>query len=102
MAEYICVKDCQEIIRGKITFVPRGAVVHSEEPLKKSCFIAADSDEYVLDFMTATEAELLSAKWKPQEAIDWADEEFGAVLKKEKKADMVNAIIDVRYRNADI
>ena len=101
MATYVCLRDCQEVLNGKIHFVLRGDTVESDSDLKESCFARIDTPEYKVDFITAGEAELLDAKWDFADAKAAVQSKFGVTLKKGPKEAVVAAIIDARFRNQD-
>lgn len=51
-----------------------------------------------VDFLSASEEELLSTKWKFEDAAAVIGEAYKVELKKGKKADIVAQILDARYR----
>ena len=107
----VCRQDCQlrledgnKIVKkgGKITFIERGTILNLNEC--PSTFESLEAEEYALDFSTATEQELLKAKWTITEAKDAMKEIYGHDLKissEDKKKDVVRTILDIRYRKMD-
>ncbi|RLA38547.1 MAG: hypothetical protein DRR06_20590, partial [Gammaproteobacteria bacterium] len=55
-------------------------------------------DASEIDFSTAEKEELMAKKWKFSEASDAMFDLYNVELTKGPKADIVNAIIDARYR----
>ena len=104
--KYLCKKNCQ--IRkkdGKIWFINKGQVVEMDEPHK--CFVAMENTadtppekKYSIDFATASEEELMEAKWKFTEAEAAILTAFKVKLyKDDKKRDVVKQILDAQYRS---
>ena len=83
-------------MNGKITFFTKGEVAEF-----KKCPPNFRPLTDKIDFTTASEAELLEAKWKFSDAFNAVKEEYGVELKKTDKADIVAQILDARYRQVD-
>ncbi len=101
--KHICRRKCQVRIDGQITFVHAGDVVDmtKEEAEVSGCFESVEDVE--VNFATATAEELMAAKWKFIDAAKFAKKAFDIVLNKAdgKKADVVEQIMDARYRKVD-
>ena len=102
--DYICRRDCQYTNEtGKIIFVEKGSVISAKKNPRKSSFEALD-EEASLDFATASENELMKAKWTVKEAKEAMADLYGydlVIEADDKKKDVVASIIDARYRNTD-
>ena len=59
-------------------------------------------EERPIDFTTAYEDELMEAKWTMKEANDAMKAAYGVALKRGSKAELVNQILDIRFRNEPI
>lgn len=105
---YVCLRDCQIHLpvgtdadgkpTGKITWVARGEVIESEKAPRKDCFAPLDGSRNV-DFLLASEAELLASEWSFKDAKEFMQEQYNVVLKAGSKDKLVAAIMDARYRN---
>ena len=107
----VCRQTCQLRLEGdkvvekggKITFIEAGTVLDLNKC--PAAFASLESKEYEVDFENATEQELLKAKWSvadAQEAIAELYDYDLVVDKGDTKKDVVKAILDVRYRTADV
>jgi hypothetical protein len=93
--------NCQtRLASGKIKMFFRGEVDDFDKcPANFSPLEGEEAKE--LDFLKASEEELLAAKWTFEAAFVVVSEEFGIKLKRGKKADIVAQILDARYRKVD-
>jgi len=103
MADFLCTRDCQALIKGgKITFISHGTVLKAKDNPKKGCFIEIEGEEHKLDFTTASEEELEAATWTHKEAATALLKAYKIkLIKKESdtKATVIERIMDIRYRN---
>jgi hypothetical protein len=105
MKQFACTRECQVEYEGQIHHVLPGTVLTSDKNPKETCFVATESEEYKLNWETATLEELVNAKWTPKDAKEAMKELYGATLlvsKDDKKKDVAEKIIDIRYRAADL
>lgn len=99
--QFLCTQTCQIRIAGKIHFVEAGEVRSLPANPYEKCFISLEDPAYSVDFGVASRQELLQAKWKLSEAQAAMQELFGEELIKhegDKKADLVERILDIRFR----
>lgn len=103
MSDFLCTRTCQTRIKGgKITFIERGKVLQAEKNPKKDCFVKIASEEHTLDFITASEEELEAATWTHAAAAVAISKAYKVALVKkagDTKADVIERILDIRYRN---
>ena len=111
--KYLCVNTCQVRLlpspskpKGQILMVKRGEVVDSENFHKDTAFADSpsvwsclDDPKYKVDFSTATDEELLEAQWDFNDASAFVKENYNATLKKGSKKDVVDQIVDAKYRH---
>lgn len=62
-------------------------------------FKSLEDPAYAVDFLTASQDELLNADWKFEDAVKVVKEAFNVDLKFSEKANVVDAILDARYRH---
>ena len=97
----VCKKTCQlRMDDGKIWLINAGMVIDIENLPKKN-FVSLEAEgSYEIDYTTASEDELLEAKWKFSAAYEAVFNEYNVKLKKGGiKADVVKQILDARYRS---
>lgn len=105
MKKAVCVRTCQTRLGGKITYIPQGEVVDMDHVKgNENCFELLGDDRPV-DFVNASEAELIESDWKFADANAAMQSNFNTSLKWEegiKKSDVVGQIMDIRYRHKDM
>jgi len=97
--KFVCVKKCQ--VRddfGQVHLVYPGEVFDLEE---KPSHFERLGQARVVNFLEASEAELLNMEWKFSEASKTIKEKYGIELKRQSKAEVVAQILDARYRAVD-
>lgn len=97
----VCRTTCQaRLAGGKIKLFKRGEVGDFEEcPIHFEAIDEKKPD--TLDFLTASEDELLEATWTVTAARKAIKDKFGITLKNPKgtkKVDLIDQILDARYR----
>ena len=107
--KFLCTRTCQITDDNeKIILIEQGSVIDSEKNPKKGCFKSLDGEKgetHKIDFTTASEDELLSAKWSVAVAKEEILKAYKVELKiksDDKKSDVVDRILDIRYRNNSI
>jgi len=104
MNRAVCVNTCQTRIEGKITYVQQGQTVDLDTiEGNENCFEPLHGRS--IDFVNASEQELLDSDWKFAEANKAMQSAFGKSLTWEegvKKSDVVEEIMDIRYRHKDM
>jgi hypothetical protein len=101
MMKCVCRTQCQtRLDGGKIKFFNVGDVGEFEK-----CPTHFESLEKVeeVSFQTASKDELLEAKWKRADAVDFIKEKGGEpkVTSKTTKTQIVDQILDARFREVD-
>jgi len=99
----VCRRKCLLRIDGKGLFFNRGEVSEFEECPNNFAPLEGPNADSV-DFLTASEEELMEAKWKISDASLAIKDEFDIKLKSGKgykKLDLVKQILDARYRKVD-
>ncbi len=82
---------------GKVRTYRTGQIDHfSKCPAH---FKSLEDPAYVVDFLTASQDELLNADWKFEAAAKAIKEALNVDLKFSEKANVVDAILDARYRH---
>jgi len=100
----LCRKTCQIRLGDKIMFVEAGEVLELDS-LPEQHFVSLEDDKHSVDFLAASEAELLQAKWKLTDAQKAVWDAYKVKLvhsEGETKKDLVAKILDARYRSADV
>jgi len=100
----LCKATCQIRIDGQITFVEADDVIELDELPDNGCFMSLEDDGYAVDFITASREELMSVKWKFSDAAKAIFDAYRVTIRREdgdKKSDVVEAILDARYRAID-
>jgi len=94
--ECVAIVTCQiRMPDGAIRFFNAGDVEAFDECPPHFEPIAARE----VDFVTASEAELMAAKWTLKEANTAMENVYGVQLKRASKAELVNQILDIRFRH---
>jgi hypothetical protein len=104
MAIYVCRTPCQARMEGDvIKYFSDGQVVEVEDDFELPVhFDRLDIPEASIDFLTASEEELMASDWKFAAAKDAIKKAFNKTLQKAEKRDVVNQILDIRFRNIDL
>ena len=95
----VCVRTCQVRVNGKIVYVEKGQVLDFDKCPVNFESIEARAEEGI-DFLKASENELMESSWSFADAFKAIKDAYGVELKKTEKADVVEQILDARYRNA--
>lgn len=94
----VCEKDCyQPNPQGYNRLYQCGDVDDFEKC--PEYFVSLETEDYVVNFLTASENELLEAQWKFSDAADAVKEAYGINLKKTEKSDIVRQILDAKFRS---
>jgi hypothetical protein len=94
----VCEVACQKRVGNRIVYFHKGQVQDFEEC--PACFRAVRGDK--INFLTASEEELMTAKWSIKDAKMAMKLGYGVDLlvdKDDKKRDIVDRILDTRKRN---
>ena len=103
----ICRRRCQIRLQGKIITVKPGQVIELDECPDFFSIIKGEvgsEKEPEVNFLKASRDELMAAKWKFKDAVDALRIAYGKVLTRDeddKKKDIVERIMDIRYRKID-
>lgn len=90
----VCETTCQVRVNGRITFVKEGEVFEFDKCPRNFRPVAGEN----INFLTASEEELLEANWKFSDAAKAIFEAYKVKLKQAEKSDVVKQILDARYR----
>lgn len=102
--KYVCRQTCQVRIKDQITLCNKGQIYELDEPNDRFQAIAEEQENYKVDFLKASEAELKEAKWSFTEAKKAIKAAYDVTLTNAKgtsRMNVIDQILDARYRAID-
>ena len=101
----VCIRTCKVMIQGRSRFVKKGDVVNLEE--EHRCFRSLEPtptqpEPEPIDILKASEEELKEGDWKFKDAYEVIMSELGVKLEKGTKKEVIQQIMDARYRAIDL
>ena len=96
----VCRTPCQARVNDKILTFVAGQVIEFEG-IKEAPIHFESLESAIPDFATATDAELLAAKWSFKQLDEFTKSEYKLAMPKGSKAEMVMRLVDMRLRHVE-